>query len=443
MTAANTPQARADITPLPAVTGFTFLNSLGGGVVTTGFAFLAEAAYRFSPVQNYMLGLLQGVVYVIGALAVGPALARAIRTVPGVTTRRTLALLMLALGFLSSLPWLARRFGDGSPTSGAWAIWVLIGGYSTLTGVLWPIVESYLSGGRSGPKLRSSIGVWNVVWSSALVAAYWLMGPLKKDYSLELVLAVAAMHLLCTGVLPLFARNPAAHVEEHHAPVPEAYPRLLGVFRMQLATSYLVFSALTPFLPLACRRLELPDHLQTPIASAWLAARVVTFAVMQRWHGWHGRWATAGWGAGLLLAGFGGAVMSSTIGVAIGTLWGITTLVLGLAVFGVGMGVIYCAALYYAMAVGNAQVDAGGKHEALIGIGYGSGPVFGLLALGAGNAGLLAPGTLLHSVSGGHFEVLMLILVAVAASLVVGTSLWQARSHHSSQGRQVREHPAE
>lgn len=45
-------------------------------------------------------------------------------------------------------------------------------------------------------------------------------------------------------------------------------------------------------------------------------------------------------------------------------------LILSLGVFGSGHAMIYVGSLYYAMEVGKARVDAGGMHEALIGIGY-------------------------------------------------------------------------
>jgi uncharacterized membrane protein len=54
---------------------------------------------------------------------------------------------------------------------------------------------------------------------------------------------------------------------------------------------------------------------------------------------------------------------------------------LGLSMFGVGMGIVYYAALYYAMAVGRAEVNAGGIHEALIGGGYMVGPLLCLLSM--------------------------------------------------------------
>jgi hypothetical protein len=59
-------------------------------------------------------------------------------------------------------------------------------------------------------------------------------------------------------------------------------------------------------------------------------------------------------------------------------------LLVGLLVFGVGMGLTYYAAFYYALAVGHAEVDAGGTFEALIGLGYCVGPLLGLLGHAAG-----------------------------------------------------------
>jgi hypothetical protein len=107
-------------------------------------------------------------------------------------------------------------------------------------------------------------------------------------------------------------------------------------------------------------------------------------------------------------------------------------LVAGLGLFGIGMGTIYCSALYYAMSVGKAEVDAGGKHEALIGLGYGAGPICGLVAIAAANAGWLAADRPLGRVTGGQFQVLMLAVVAVIASGLVALSLVRAIRHAST-----------
>jgi len=96
----------------------------------------------------------------------------------------------------------------------------------------------------------------------------------------------------------------------------------------------------------------------------------VVLVLLWRTSFWHGRWGTLLLGSLALFAGFAAVVLGPS-------LW---LLLAGLAAFGVGMGVIYYAAIYYALSVGHAEVDAGGKHEALIGAGYTLGPLLGLLA---------------------------------------------------------------
>ncbi len=430
MASSNRTNAVVTSTPLWLILTFVFLNSMGSGVITTGFVFLAQT-YNFSPRMGYVMGLAQGITYIVGALFVGPCLARLGRESGRIKSRTVLVLLMLMLTGLCLLPLLIRAFNPASAALVTWPFWMLVLGYSMLTGVLWPIAESYMSGGRSGQSLRSAMGTFNVVWSSSLVVAYWSMGPLIGSNTLETIAGVGAVHLACLGLLIFFTPEPAVHLSEAHAVAPESYRRLLGVIRIQLPTSYMVYSALTPFLPIACASLNIPKHWATPLAATWLTTRVLTFAVLQRWHGWHGRWATAWVGSLVLMVGFGLAVLSTSIArlPGSGTTVGIAALILGLGFFGIGMGVIYCAALYYAMAVGNSQVDAGGKHEALIGLGYGAGPVCALMALSMADAGWLAEGRALWPITGGHFEVVMLILVAVAAGGLVAWSLIRASGH--------------
>jgi len=77
---------------------------------------------------------------------------------------------------------------------------------------------------------------------------------------------------------------------------------------------------------------------------------------------------------------------------------------------------IYTAALYYAMEVGHEEVASGGTHEALIGCGYLSGPLTGLvvaLMVGAGWIGEEA------------FEATKLSVVCVAGA-TLGVIAWIA-----------------
>ena len=247
-----------DATPLWAVLAFTFINSLGTGVVTSGIFFLTKAGYAFSDLANFGLGLLLGVMYILGALFAG-RLLRALRAW-GWSTRRVLSWLMAALGALCLLPWGARLIDDSGSAAPAWPIWLMVGLYSPLTGVLWPVVESYLSGGKSGHALRRDIGVWNVVWSSALVAAYWAVAPAIRQYPAEAVASLGLAHVAGLGLLVAFAREPRSHVHEEHAPHPPVYNQLLVTFRFLLPTAYLVSSALGPYLPSLMPRLGIGEQ---------------------------------------------------------------------------------------------------------------------------------------------------------------------------------------
>ena len=76
-------------------------------------------------------------------------------------------------------------------------------------------------------------------------------------------------------------------------------------------------------------------------------------------------------------------------------------MLVGLALLGVGLGVVYYAALYYALAVGHARVEAGGTHEGLIGAGYATGPLVGLGGSAvAGGAGIVGAVWALVGVAG-------------------------------------------
>ena len=67
------------------------------------------------------------------------------------------------------------------------------------------------------------------------------------------------------------------------------------------------------------------------------------------------------------------------------------------------------------MAVGNADVDAGGKHEAFIGVGYTVGPLCGLFGgmVWAGGAGVIA-------------------VTSVVVLTMVGVAIANARKHTKS-----------
>ena len=66
----------------------------------------------------------------------------------------------------------------------------------------------------------------------------------------------------------------------------------------------------------------------TPLVSAWMVSRVGMFVLLERWHGWHGRWRTPVWTAGAMLGGFALALVAPTP----------LLFAVGLALYGVGIG---------------------------------------------------------------------------------------------------------
>jgi hypothetical protein len=400
----------AGSTALWATYAFTFVNSLGTGVVTGGLFFIAEASYGFSPAQNFLMGVVQGITYIASAGWSGKMVRWAQGR--GVSSRGMLLWIMLALAALCAVPWIAMRWVAGA----SWPIWIVAGLYMPLTGVLWPLVESHLSGGRSGAGLRRATGWWNVVWSSAIAVTYLLIAPYVKERAALALAFMGGWHVLGAGLLWWFSREPAAHVHGEHEPHPAVYERLLTSFRLLLPTSYFVSSALTPYLPTVMDALKIPEQMRTVAATAWLVPRVLTFALLGFWGGWHGRWFPTVVGAVFLVVGFGLCVLSPAMmpsrDIALMSLFA------GLAVFGVGMGTIYSGAIYYALEVGKAEVDAGGTHEALIGVGYMAGPLAGLGAVGAVQAGWL---------SRGGQEAAILAIVVGLAVVVFGIVVKRAR----------------
>jgi hypothetical protein len=215
---------------------------------------------------------------------------------------------------------------------------------------------------------------------------------------------MAAIHLATIALLTRFAHAPGAHLHEDHRS-PPSYAALLTLHRGMMPVVYTIGYALSPFLPTMTESVGFAKTWGPVVGGIWLAARVATFFTMDRWHGWLGTRYTATGGAWLAIAGFALCVICTLMHPGLAAK---AVAIIGLILFGIGIASVYVGALYYAMEVGAAAVDEGGKHEALIGAGYTIGPLCGLAAVGAGPGWLALYGTTL-------VNPVMLGLVAVLA----------------------------
>lgn len=361
-------------TPLWAISAVTFLASMGTGVVWNGISFIAKHDYHFTERKTLALYLVLGVTYIAGAFSTSHVLRRLEHLL---SPRAVLGLILGSEAVVCSAPYFVHA---------DWMLWVVACLMSMLGSWQWPIVESYLTAGRHGPRMRRAIGWWNLSWTTAVALAVFLMAPLMtaeppvisflgKNVVLHPRLAIVVLgmlHAIALIPLRLFKQSPGRHDQDMSvAAAQREYPLLLQAARVLLPLSYVLNSAMSPLLPFLFQKLELRPQWETPVTSTWLWVRIIAMTVMWQLGFWHGRWGTLLLGGIAMTLGFGLVVTGISI----------PLMVIGLSIFGVGMGIVYYAALYYAMSVGHAEVQAGGTHEGLIGVGYSVGPLTGLLGL--------------------------------------------------------------
>jgi hypothetical protein len=361
-------------TSLIAVLALTFFCSIATGVFWHAVSFIAKHRYGFDQTRNLTMYAMMGATYIVFAYKAG-AVTRMLRQV---MTPRTMVVCLLVVQALACIGPVA--------FAGEWTIWLAFGVSTVCLALIWPLIESYIGAGRHGPAMRSSVGWFNMIWMPAVALPLLLMPPLLERHGEWVLAAQAAVYLAAIVPLWWFAPRPGFHDPETATQhVPAEYRLLLRCARVLLPVSYVLMAAIAPILPYrfeairdhqaALEQAPMSVEAETPVAATWMVVRFLAVVVMWRLGFWHGRWGT------LLLA-----TIAMTIGFALVVLaMSIPVMMTGFAIFGAGLGMVYYAALYYALAVGHAEVDAGGTHEALIGIGYTVGPLAGLAGTAIGS----------------------------------------------------------
>lgn len=341
---------------------------MGTGVFWNGISFIAEHQFDFTQSRTLILYVAMGLVYTFGAFTSGRLVRR---LSPFLAPRTLLAIVIAAQAILCSLPVLVEK---------EWLLWCVSLLVNYAASLLWPLVESYLTAGRHGPAMRSAIGWFNFVWTIAVTLAMLLMAFVLEDSATWAIGGVSLSMTLALLPLCRFSAKPLAHDQtEAGSSRTPVYGHLLRCAQVLLPMSYVLAATINPILPYRLGELGV-DVSQKPIyASTWMCARVVALVIMWRLRFWHGRWGTLLFGGSTFTIGFCLIVLAPTLNL----------VVLGFLSYGVGAGVIYYAALYYALSIGHAEVDAGGRHEGLIGAGYTLGPLAALLAPG-GPVGIVA-----------------------------------------------------
>lgn len=310
----------------------------------------------------------------------------------------------------------------GALASGLWIELAALAAWTLAVCLTWAPLEALVSESPTRAGTARLVGVYNVVWSSGAAVAYFTGGVLQTQlgsaslywlpaiiHAGQIILALALGRVRLPATAPRAAVAPASGTgagEEpdfarHHV-TPAAARAFLHLAWVANPFAYVAMNTVIPLIPNLAADFGLSTTLAGFVASVWLFARLGAFALLWAWTGWHYRFS---WMLGafvLLIGSFVSMLLAPGLGV----------LIAAQVAFGLAVGLIYYASLFYSMDVGSdAQGEHGGYHETVIGIGLCVGP-----AVGAGS-GYLVPGAAQAHV------------LAVSALLAVGLGvlLWMRK----------------
>ena len=346
----------------------TFLESLATTLIERGVYFYSHSRLGFTDGENLGLALGFGAAYALGALASHGIAKR-------VSEKRLLVATLVAqfVGF-------ATLFFSAGATMLV-AMNTVLG---CINGLKWPVIESYVNAGRTPAAQARVVGLFNISWAPAVAVGLVLAGPLIDWWSPSLFAAAGFLNLVSLALVRPLERRPEHLAFDHpERPAPAELVRLrslLAASRWSMLGSYSLMWVLAALLPRVYTDLGVGVTAATALSALLDAVRTAAFVGLGLWQGWHNRrWTQVivifGLPAGFFLALFApnlAAVLGGGGGV------GLAAVLAGEVIFGLVAGTTYYAALYYAMIVKNAAVEAGGAHEGLIGTGFAIGPLAGL-----------------------------------------------------------------
>jgi len=339
------------------------LGSVGGNLLMFGIFFYMQKRFGWGAGKNLPLSSAQGAAYVIGALAANP-LSR------WIDRQKLLKMIHLAMAAVA--------------LAGAWVatpavIVALLLGYTMLSAVQWPLMESLVSRGADAEKLSRRISIYNLVWSGSGAITVATCGLLIAHVPQGIFLVTAGAHVIAMLLLALIQPQSQNSSSAHLHPEPELIPlRSMArrLSRISLPATFAVIYALGAIMPTLAVIQSTAPAARTLLASVWMIARWFCFVFLGVTIWWHTRPRALLIAAIILLFAFLGITLIPSV----------PSMVLWQIALGVAMGLIYSASLYFGMVLSDGSTAQNSYHEALIGLGSILGPGCGALA------GLLRPG---------------------------------------------------
>jgi len=380
-------------------TGYFILEGLNSFAVVYFFYYLyfyMQKVYGFGNKANLALAAMNGATYALTAWYGGKFAQRF-----GYFTALKLGFGVMALAL--ALGWIL-----GSVPGEIFVMVLMVIGMS----FTWPTLEALVSENEPASGLQHMVGVYNVVWATTAAVGNFFGGAILDNLGLRSLFYVPLAILLAQLALtfwlerlagpPLLSRNDRG--DGQHARSVQMFEEkalvsnpvatdLLVVPAVEKATmertatakgrrflsmawlanpfAYIGINTLIAVVPGVAHRLELSTMMAGFCCSAWCFARLVSFAVLWKWNGWHYRFR---W---LLLAYL--ALTGSFVTILL--VPNLMVLVLAQVLFGAAVGLLYYSSLFYSMDLSDTKGEHGGLHEAAIGLGNFAGPAVGAAAL--------------------------------------------------------------
>ncbi|MCC7146511.1 MAG: MFS transporter [Phycisphaeraceae bacterium] len=342
----------------------TFLLTLAALLIARGTYFYTEKLFAFTKSQNLWLALGMGVAYVLGAFVSHRLSIR-------LGQRRLLQLTILGQALIYILQTIYATPLVVSISYVAVALPV---------GAMWPLLESFVSAGHNPADTSRMLSRFNVSWSVAIPLAVALVGPLIKLHPSMLFVVPTVLCLAASFLLRKLEQDPV-HLPLDHPDRPpphrlDAYASLTLSARLVMMVGYGMTYILAPVVPeIFQKNLHLSLPAATTLWALYDVSRLLAFLLMRYTTAWHDRRSILALPAVLTPLSFLLILMSP------GIYPNVALVILGELIFGLSQGIAYNAALYYVTVIKNASVEAGGDHEAIIGLGYVLGPSLALFSV--------------------------------------------------------------
>jgi MFS family permease len=252
----------------------------------------------------------------------------------------------------------------------------------------WPALEALVSENETPVGVQQMVGVYNVTWAAAAAFAYfsggriydwsnrgavfWLPAVMFFGQLLFLVYLIRRAPHAVTMALPQAQTSPAPHPEPAAYIQPVGPKTFLKMAWLSNPFAYVAVNTLIAVMPALAHKFDLSATRAGLLASVWCSGRLVAFAILWKWNGWHYRFRWLLTAFIVLTASFAAILLSPQLWVVVGAQ----------VFFGFAVGLIYYSSLFYSMDVGEtSKGEHGGLHEAAIGVGMFAGPAVGAASL--------------------------------------------------------------